>query len=113
MVRVHQPCGSSVASSAWAASQSDDAPRDRPATRAGGDAQAAEDASALADRFDGLLSLLQASDMRAVDVFEQIRSEPGLRSRPGFAELQSAIESLDFDEAARVGRRMAAVQVSP
>ena len=51
--------------------------------------------------------------MRAVDVFEQIRSEPGLRSRPGFAELQSAIESLDFDEAARVGRRMAAVQVSP
>ena len=113
LAALHEAAQQVLVASAWAASQSDDAPRDRPAASSGGDAQAAEDASALADRFDGLLSLLQASDMRAVDVFEQIRSEPGLRSRPGFAELQSAIESLDFDEAARVGRRMAAVQVSP
>jgi signal transduction histidine kinase/CheY-like chemotaxis protein/HPt (histidine-containing phosphotransfer) domain-containing protein len=62
------------------------------------------------ERLGDLLVLLQASDMRAVDLFETLRGYPGLQARSGFAELQAAIESLDFDSALRIGRRLAATQ---
>jgi signal transduction histidine kinase/DNA-binding response OmpR family regulator len=62
------------------------------------------------ERLSELLALLQASDMRAVDLFDSLRAHPDLRERSGFAELQAAIEALDFDSALRIGRRLAASQ---
>jgi len=70
------------------------------------------DEAAARERFDQLLVLLQASDMRAVDLFEQLRQQPWMRSRSGCDELEAAIDSLDFDTAHRIGRRIGAQAVS-
>jgi len=47
-----------------------------------------------------LASLLQASDMKALDAFEPLRRDPQLSRHPSWPELQQALDRLEFEEAA-------------
>ena len=49
-----------------------------------------------------LASLLQASDMKALDAFEPLRRDPQLSQHPSWPELQQALDRLEFEEAARL-----------
>ena len=56
-----------------------------------------------------LLGLLQASDMRAVDVFDRIRSRLGALTAPMLRDLEQAIEGLEFERASRLCEQALAV----
>ena len=55
-----------------------------------------------------MLVLLQASDMRAVDVFEQLRASPQGLEALGVEALETAMDALDFDRAAAACRDLLA-----
>jgi signal transduction histidine kinase/DNA-binding response OmpR family regulator len=68
----------------------------------GGDAAGHHTGQALQEALGELLALLQASDMRAVDVFDRIRTGPGSLSAPALRDLEQAVEGLEFERASRL-----------
>ena len=55
-----------------------------------------------------LLALLQASDMRALELFDGLRENLGVADPAGLTALQASIGALDFDRAAEVCRQLLA-----
>ncbi len=55
-----------------------------------------------------LLALLQASDMRALELFDRLRENPGVVDPAGLTALQASMGALDFDRAAEVCRQLLA-----
>ena len=53
-----------------------------------------------------LLALLQASDMRALELFDGLRENPGAVDPAGLNSLQASMGALDFDRAAEVCRQL-------
>ena len=53
-----------------------------------------------------MLVLLQASDMRALDLFEQLRANPDGLGASGVEALETAMGTLDFEEAAAACRQL-------
>ncbi len=53
-----------------------------------------------------LLALLQASDMRALELFDGLRENPGAVDPAGLTSLQASMGALDFDRAAEVCRQL-------
>lgn len=53
-----------------------------------------------------LLALLQASDMRALELFDGLRENPGAVDPAGLNSLQASMGALDFDRAAQVCRQL-------
>jgi len=67
--------------------------------------QVVSDAAQVADsdqRFQQLLHLLQAFDMDALQVFEQLQQDPAWAARPDFEALAQAISLLEFKHAAEL-----------
>jgi CheY-like chemotaxis protein len=71
---------------------------------AGTEPPAGAESKLLAD----LLALLQASDMRALELFDRLRENPLTTDPSGLAALQASIGVLDFDRAAVVCRQLLA-----
>ncbi|OYY63568.1 MAG: hypothetical protein B7Y51_05860, partial [Burkholderiales bacterium 28-67-8] len=57
-------------------------------------------------RLREMLVLLQASDMRALDLFEQLRANPDGLEASGLEALEAAMGALDFEEAAAACRQL-------
>jgi CheY-like chemotaxis protein len=55
-----------------------------------------------------LLALLLASDMRALELFDRLRENPGVVDLAGLTALQASIGALDFDRAAVACRQLLA-----
>ena len=54
------------------------------------------------------MALLQASDMRALELFDGLRENLGAADPAGLTALQASIGALDFDRAAEVCRQLLA-----
>lgn len=70
--------------------------------------RAALPAGAGAQLLVDLLALLQASDMRALELFDRLRENPGVIDPSSLTALQASIGALDFDRAAVVCRQLLA-----
>jgi hypothetical protein len=68
--------------------------------------QTALSAGAQATLLAELLALLQASDLRALELFEGLRENPGAVDPAGLTSLQASMGELDFDRAAEVCRQL-------
>ena len=53
----------------------------------------------LSNALGAMALLLQASDMKALDAFDQLRTDTLLTSQALFPELQTAVDRLEFDRA--------------
>jgi HPt (histidine-containing phosphotransfer) domain-containing protein len=64
--------------------------------------QPLDDVAQVCEALSALSLLLEASDMKAVDAFEPLRSSPLLMNQGLFAELCVSMDRLDFDRAGRL-----------
>ena len=64
--------------------------------------QSLNDVTQVCDALGALTLLLAASDMKAMDAFEPLRSSPVLRDEALFSELCVAMDRLDFERAGRL-----------
>jgi hypothetical protein len=71
-------------------------------------ARTALSADAQAKLLADLLALLLASDMRALELFDRLRENPGVVDPAGLTALQASIGALDFDRAAVACRQLLA-----
>ena len=64
--------------------------------------QSLNNVTQVCDALGALTLLLAASDMKAMDAFEPLRSSPVLRDEALFSELCVAMDRLDFERAGRL-----------